>query len=165
MWCTNYQLITSSTSDIQIKTDRWICSGQVLCQVSWIIKNLLREFWGDVLMDIVWIYKTDANHDQARFSRRWFFAPDSRCKIIGFPIGRDIDLRAFLVESLTSVIYKKATITTVLPLEWLNFKHIVEGRIPDFTSRGGGGGGVECGEQSHVFLLSQDRWQHHLVGH
>ena len=35
-------------------------SGQVLCQVSWIIKNLLREFWGDtysfVLMDIVWIY-------------------------------------------------------------------------------------------------------------
>ena len=60
MWCTNYQLITSSTSDIQIKTDRWICSGQVLCQVSWIIKNLLREFWGDtysfVLMDIVWIY-------------------------------------------------------------------------------------------------------------
>ena len=37
-----------------------ICSGQVLCQVSWIIKNLLREFWGDtysfVLMDIVWIY-------------------------------------------------------------------------------------------------------------
>ena len=55
-WCTNYQLITSSTSDIQIKTDRWICIGQVLCQVSWIIKNLLREFWGDVLMDIVWIY-------------------------------------------------------------------------------------------------------------
>ena len=59
-WCTNYQLITSSTSDIQIKTDWWICSGQVLCQVSWIIKNLLCEFWGDtysfVLMDIVWIY-------------------------------------------------------------------------------------------------------------
>ena len=31
-----------------------------LCQVSSIIKNLLREFWGDtysfVLMDIVWIY-------------------------------------------------------------------------------------------------------------
>ena len=59
-WCTNYQLITSSTSDIQIKTDWWICSGQVLCQVSWIIKKLFREFWGDtysfVLMDIVWIY-------------------------------------------------------------------------------------------------------------
>ena len=53
-------VINLSTSDIQIKTDCWICSGQVLCQVSWIIKNLLREFWGDtysfVLMDIVWIY-------------------------------------------------------------------------------------------------------------
>ena len=55
-------------------------------------------------MDIYGYYETDANHDQARFSRRWFFAPDSRCKIIRLSykaIGRDIDLRAFLVESLT----------------------------------------------------------------
>ena len=47
-------------------------------------------------VDIYGYYETDANHDQARFSRRWFFAPDSHCKIIGFPIGRDIDLRAFV---------------------------------------------------------------------
>ena len=50
-------------------------------------------------MDIVWIYgyyDTDANHDQARFSSRCFFALDSRCKIIGFPIGWNIDLRAYL---------------------------------------------------------------------
>ena len=104
MWCTNYQLITSSTSDTQIKTDRWICSGQVLCQVSWLIKKLIAWILGRYIficidghcVDIYGYYETDANHDQARFSRRWFFAPDSRCKIIGFPIGWDIDPRAFL---------------------------------------------------------------------
>ena len=47
-------------------------------------------------MDIYGYYETDANHNQARFSRRCFFPTDSRCKIIGYPIGRGIDLRVFL---------------------------------------------------------------------
>ena len=43
-------------------------------------------------VDIYGYYETDANHNQARFSRRCFFPTDSRCKIIGYPIGRGIDL-------------------------------------------------------------------------
>ena len=44
-------------------------------------------------MDIYGYYETDANHNQARFSRRCFFPTDSHCKIIGYPIAWDIDLR------------------------------------------------------------------------
>ena len=39
-------------------------------------------------MDIYGYYETDANHDQARFCRRWFFASGSHNKIIGYPIAR-----------------------------------------------------------------------------
>ena len=86
------------------KQTDWFAAAKVLCQVSWLIKKLIAWILGRYIficidghcVDIYGYYKTDANHDQARFSRRWFFAPDSRCKIIGFPIGWDIDLRAFL---------------------------------------------------------------------
>ena len=37
----DYVINQLSTSDTQIKTDQWICSGQVLCQVSWLIKKLI----------------------------------------------------------------------------------------------------------------------------
>ena len=66
------------------------------------------------------------------------------------------------------MLYTNATIITIMLLEWLSVEHLkAASRISRAGSWGwgGGGGGVKHGEQSHVFLISQDRWQHHLVGH
>ena len=52
-------------------------------------------------MDIYGYYEPDANHDQVRFCRRCFFASDSHNKIIGYPIAKDLDLRALSDAMLT----------------------------------------------------------------
>ena len=82
-------------------------------QVVWLIKKLLSQIlWRYIFIciDGHYVKITDdinANGDQARFSRRWFFASDSHWKIIGFLICWNIDLRAFLsriIDYLSTVI-------------------------------------------------------------
>ena len=70
-------------------------------------------------MDIYGYYETDANHNQARFSRRCFFPTDSHCKIIGYPMLNNLDLR-FLSRILWLVMEIRVTLFWLLHLLYVH---------------------------------------------
>ena len=87
----------------------WENSRKIMTLYRNFLAGLFREFCGDtysfVLMDItwrLWNWCQSRIRDQARFSRRWFFASDSRCKMIGFPICSNLDYTAMVGRALTS---------------------------------------------------------------